>query len=275
MAYSVTTIRQQRTPEGLQHEAQPLGYNEKRRSPRACTPVTLPPLPAWPNSHSDVERQTSEFGRLVAMQIPALQRYARVLTRDRERADDLVQTCLARALAKEHLWTPDTDLRAWLFTILRNTRISHLRRLAREDAHNQTVVALMTPAPMRPDSRLELRDVDRAIGRLPDHQRQALLLLTIERMSYGQVAAMLNLPVGTVRSRLGRARAALRVELNRPFLDPLGAAVRIDARKSEKAHSDFRSSRECPTAGKSWGQQGNEPFPRTDDRRDSIVCAKR
>jgi RNA polymerase sigma-70 factor, ECF subfamily len=76
----------------------------------------------------------------------------RALTRDRHRADDLVQTCLARALANRHLWTPGTDLRAWLFAILHNLRVSDLRRSMREDAYNQGVVTVMTAAPRRPDA---------------------------------------------------------------------------------------------------------------------------
>ena len=194
MAYSVTTA--------CATEAETLEISTSRCGNGAETP------------------HASEFARLVALQIPALQRYARVLTRDREQADDLIQACLARAFAKRHLWAPSTDLRAWLFTILHNTRVSELRRSAREQAHKQTVVALLTPAPIRPDSRLELRDVHRAIVKLPDHQRQVLLLVAFESMNYGEAAAVLDLPVGTVRSRLGRARAALRVELSRSLPRP-------------------------------------------------------
>jgi RNA polymerase sigma-70 factor, ECF subfamily len=181
----------------------------------------------------------SDFGRLVGQEIPRLRRYARALTRDRERADDMVQTCLLRALAKQHLWAPGSDLRAWLFTILHNERVSELRRSVREEVRNESAVALLTPAPMRSDDRLDLRDVDRAVGKLPDRQRAILLLIARDGMSYGQVAAVFNLPVGTVRSRLGRARAALRAELDRPLTRHLTGTSNARVRKSDKARSKF------------------------------------
>jgi RNA polymerase sigma-70 factor (ECF subfamily) len=155
----------------------------------------------------------SEFGRLVEQEIPRLRRYARALTHDRERADDLVQNCLMRALANQHRWQPGTNLRAWLFTILHNTRVSDLRRSTREESCNELAMARMMPAPRAPDARLQLRDLERAIGELPESQRQVLLLIGLEEMSYDEVAAVLDRPVGTVRSRLSRARAALREQL--------------------------------------------------------------
>src|SRR5436190_21820969 len=74
----------------------------------------------------------NEFARLLEAEIPRLRRYARALTRDVVRADDLVQSCLTRAIAKQHLWQPGTDLRAWLFTILHNQHVNDVRRSARE-----------------------------------------------------------------------------------------------------------------------------------------------
>jgi RNA polymerase sigma-70 factor, ECF subfamily len=179
----------------------------------------------------------SEFGRLVEQEIPRLRRYARALTRDREHADDLVQSCLTRALGKEHLWQSGTDLRAWLFAILHNSRVNDLRQSAREEARSEIAMAVMTSAPRAPDARLELRDLDRAIGELPEYQRQVLLLVGLEEMSYGQVAAILAVPIGTVRSRLGRARAALRTELNRPKVRHSGAASDTDAPMRRRAGS--------------------------------------
>jgi RNA polymerase sigma-70 factor (ECF subfamily) len=196
-----------------------------RRCAAAAPGATAPtPLPRTTSSDSPKEWRTTEFDRLVALQIPALQRYARALTRDRDRADDLVQACLTRALAKQHLWSPDTDARAWLFAVLHNMWVSEQRRRVREQNHQRAVVALLTPAPIRPDGLLELRDVDRAIGKLPDQQRQVLVMVAIESMDYRQVAASLDLPIGTVRSRLGRARATLRIELNRPLVRPLSVS---------------------------------------------------
>ena len=167
----------------------------------------------------------SEFGRQVEQEIPRLRRYARALTRDRERADDLVQNCLMRALANEHRWQPGTNLRAWLLTVLHNLHVSDLRRSACEQSGREIAMARMMPAPRAPDARLPLRDIERAIGELPEDQRHVLLLIGLEEMSYDQVAAILGRPVGTVRSRLSRARAALRKQL--PHLLPGNAAHRL------------------------------------------------
>jgi RNA polymerase sigma-70 factor (ECF subfamily) len=135
----------------------------------------------------------------------------RPLTRDLIAADDLVQDCLTRALGKLHLWQQGTDLRAWLFTILHNQYINHVRRTAREGA----AVGLSEREPLlarapQQGRRLELRDLDRAITKLPRVQRSVTLLVGLEGMSYGEVAAVLDVPVGTVRSRLSRGREALR-----------------------------------------------------------------
>jgi RNA polymerase sigma-70 factor (ECF subfamily) len=149
--------------------------------------------------------------RDIETEIPRLRRYARALTRDFVAADDLVQDCLTRALGKLHLWQQGTDLRAWLFTILHNQYISCIRRTAREGA----AVALNEREPLlaRPPQqgrRLELRDLERAIAKLPGTQRSVILLVGLEGMSYGEVAAVLDVPVGTIRSRLSRGREALR-----------------------------------------------------------------
>src|SRR5689334_18452850 len=154
---------------------------------------------------------TPEFGKLLEMQIPRLRRYARALTRDTVRADDLVQDCLVRAVAKSHLWQPGTDLRAWLFTILHNTHVNTVRKAVREGINiDVDEVASVLTAKAAQSSRLQLRDLDRAMTRLPEEQRQVVLLISLEGMSYEQAADVLSVPVGTVRSRLSRAREALR-----------------------------------------------------------------
>jgi RNA polymerase sigma-70 factor (ECF subfamily) len=152
----------------------------------------------------------NDFARLLEEQIPRLRRYARALTRDVSRADDLVQSCLTRAIAKQHLWEPGTDLRAWLFTILHNQHVNDVRRSVREgntvelaEAPQLTVQSNAVPA-------LELRDLDRALGKLATEQREVILLVGLEGMAYEEVAAVLHIPVGTVRSRLSRGREQLR-----------------------------------------------------------------
>jgi RNA polymerase sigma-70 factor (ECF subfamily) len=153
----------------------------------------------------------AEICRKIEEEIPRLRRYARALTRDVNAADDLVQDCLTRALSKVHLWQKGTDLRAWLFTILHNQYVNHVRRAVREGS----AVGLSDNEPMLTSApnqgkRLELRDLERAIARLPEEQRSVLLLVGLEGMRYEEVATVLNVPVGTIRSRLSRGREMLR-----------------------------------------------------------------
>ncbi len=153
----------------------------------------------------------TEFGLLLEHEIPRLRRYARALARDASRADDLVQSCLARALAKSHLWQPGTDLRAWLFTILHNQHVNDVRRAVREGISIPVDdVAPVLTAPSTQGAALRLRDLERALDRLPEEQRQVLLLVGLEGMRYDEVAGVLSVPVGTVRSRLSRGRDMLR-----------------------------------------------------------------
>jgi len=126
-------------------------------------------------------------------------------------ADDLVQDTLARAVAKQHLWQPGTNLRAWLFTVMHNQYVNYVRRTAREgtaidieDVHNLLV------SPSDPTVSLLLRDLRRGLARLQVEQRQAILLIGLEGMSYEEVAQILCIPIGTVRSRLSRGRLQLR-----------------------------------------------------------------
>jgi RNA polymerase sigma-70 factor (ECF subfamily) len=176
----------------------------------------------------------SEFGRLLESEIPRLRRYARALTHDAARADDLVQETLCRALRKAHLWEPGSNLRAWLFTLLHNQHVNDVRKITREG--QSTAVEDVTPhlsiAPTQP-AKLELRDLDRAIGRLPDEQRQVVLLIGLEGLRYEQVAEILGVPVGTVRSRLSRAREALRRLMDVP---DSGRHHRAESREPSRRH---------------------------------------
>jgi len=149
--------------------------------------------------------------RDIEAEIPRLRRYARALTRDIAVADDLVQDCLTRALGKLHLWQEGSDLRAWLFTILHNQYVNYIRRAVREGATvglNENEPLLRRPP--QQSKRLELRDLERAITKLPEEQRTVILLVGLEGMRYEEVAAILDVPVGTIRSRLSRGREALR-----------------------------------------------------------------
>jgi len=149
--------------------------------------------------------------QLIEAQIPRLTRYARVLTRDPVAADDLVQECLTRALGKMHLWEEGTDLRAWLFTILHHQYVSLTRRQARQraGAELQKSYRSLAVSPSQ-TTRLELRDLERALAALPEEQRSVIMLVGLEGMRYDEAASLVNLPVGTVRSRVSRGRETLR-----------------------------------------------------------------
>jgi len=149
-------------------------------------------------------------GREFIQYIPRLRRYARALTGDRARADDLVQDTLERALVKLHLWQPGSDLRAWLFSLMHNVFINQLRsQSARVTAELDDEAAQVAVRPTQTDW-LELRDLQATLLRLPEEQREVLLLVGLEQMSYEETAGALGIPVGTVMSRLSRARERLR-----------------------------------------------------------------
>jgi RNA polymerase sigma-70 factor, ECF subfamily len=153
----------------------------------------------------------TEFARLLEAQLPRLRRYARALTRAPSRADDLIQDTLVRALAKQHLYQDGTNLRAWLFTLMHNQHVNNARRNVREDnSLDVDTVAAHLVAVTDPTASRQLRELDEAIGKLAMEQRQVILLIGLEGMSYEEAAAILDVPIGTVRSRLSRGREALR-----------------------------------------------------------------
>jgi RNA polymerase sigma-70 factor (ECF subfamily) len=143
----------------------------------------------------------------IATHIPSLRRYARALSGDSHRADDLVQDTVERALAKFHLWRHGSDLRAWMFSIMHNVFINQLKA-RRELALDDAVADGLQSAPQ--SDPLELRDLDAALKRLPVEQREVLLLVGLEQLSYAEVSKALGIPAGTVMSRLSRGRERLR-----------------------------------------------------------------
>jgi RNA polymerase sigma-70 factor (ECF subfamily) len=152
----------------------------------------------------------NEAERLVEL-IPRLRRYARALVGDRASADDLVQDTLERAWAKLHLYRRGTDLRAWLFTVMHNVHVNKVRATRATDTLDDEMPELALRPPQA--DALLVRDLDRAIALLPAEQRAVLLLVTLEDMSYEEVARTLAIPMGTVMSRLSRAREKLRALL--------------------------------------------------------------
>jgi RNA polymerase sigma-70 factor (ECF subfamily) len=156
------------------------------------------------------------FRQEVEANIPALRRYARALTRDAEAADDLVQDALVRALRSERLFHGG-DVRSWLYTIITNLNRNRLRSLARRPAL-MPIEDADAPAAAGPEA--GGRDIERALATLAEEQRSALLLVVLEGLSYREVAAVQGVPIGTVMSRLARARAQIRAYLDgaRPAL---------------------------------------------------------
>jgi RNA polymerase sigma-70 factor (ECF subfamily) len=153
---------------------------------------------------------------LVEPHIPSLRRYALVLLRhDEQRADDLVQDCLLRAMSRWHLWRHPGNLRGWLFTILHNIYVNDVARAAaRPDVVEIQDYFPAMAVPANQTHSIQLREVVRAIQGLPDTQRQTLLLVTLEGFSYDETAEITGVPIGTVMSRLSRARDKVRDEVS-------------------------------------------------------------
>jgi RNA polymerase sigma-70 factor (ECF subfamily) len=147
---------------------------------------------------------------LIVPYIPNLRRYARALVGDRDGADDLVQDTLERAVRKFHLWRPG-DLRAWLFSVMHNVFVNQLksRKIAPDVEIDDTFAA---PVPGATSS--DIIDLERGLRTLAPEQREVLLLIALEDMSYADVSRALGIPMGTVMSRLSRGRERLRKAIN-------------------------------------------------------------
>ncbi len=147
--------------------------------------------------------------------IRGLYRYALALTRNGDDAHDLVQDCCTTALDNAHRFECGTNLRAWLFTIMHNRHVSHLRKQSRIGEHvavNEAFERLIHPSDQI--ARPELRDLAAALDEMDDDFREVLMLVSVEGFSYQEVAEVLGIPVGTVTSRLSRARSMLRQSMN-------------------------------------------------------------
>jgi RNA polymerase sigma-70 factor (ECF subfamily) len=176
----------------------------------------------WPQAHSAGSApatrsgtpRVDDFGAKVSAVIPRLRRYARALTGDTLAADDLVQDTLERALTKRHLWRDGSDLRAWMFTIMHNVFVNQRRSrrsemmVALEDGAHEVAAHAGTV------DLLQVGEIDEAIRRLPLEQREVLLLVALEQLSYEETAQALGIPIGTVMSRLHRARERVRTMLD-------------------------------------------------------------
>jgi len=155
----------------------------------------------------------SENAQLIAQHIPRLRRYARALMGNRAAAEDLVQDTLERAWSRFNLWRRGSDLRAWLFTIMHNIHVNQVRARVARPEHELDDAALEVQAQADQGDRLEIRDLDQALRQLPDEQREVLLLVGLEQLTYEEAAKALGIPIGTVMSRLSRGRERLRAVL--------------------------------------------------------------
>jgi len=156
--------------------------------------------------------------RALAAETPYLRRFARGLVGDASLADDLVQDTIERALTRLHLFDRSLNLRNWLYRILRNLNINHYRATQRKGIHvelDETSEAQTAEDP-RQEQQLAMQDLSKSLMQLPDEQREVLLLISLEELSYKETAEVLCIPIGTVMSRLSRARERLRQEMKIP-----------------------------------------------------------
>ena len=151
--------------------------------------------------------------RAILIELPRLRRYARAMVGERAAADDLVQDTLEKAWSRISQWRAGSDLRAWLFSIMHNLRVDQLRRPALSTSPMDDEY-VDPPTRATQTDRLEVQNLESALARLPEEQREVLLLVALEEMSYQEVAGALGIPTGTVMSRLSRGRERLRLILD-------------------------------------------------------------
>lgn len=160
----------------------------------------------------DSKRETlsdADFKRALADVAPHLRAFARGLCGDRDRADDLAQEAMMRAWAARDRYTAGTNFKAWTFTILRNNFYSEARRARFHGEYDEVAAERILSAPASQDQAIELRDVLRGLEAIPDNYREALVLVAAGNLSYEEVADICGVALGTVKSRICRARAML------------------------------------------------------------------
>jgi RNA polymerase sigma-70 factor, ECF subfamily len=178
---------------------------------------------------SSTEEEKQSTISAMTEHLPFLRRYARSMTRTAADGDDLVQNTLLRAVCKVDQFQPGTNLRAWLVAILRNVFVDSYRR-KRPTTDWTTAQSVMSAGLFAPASQiasLEMIDLRDAIAALPYVQQSTLMLIAVEDMSYEEVATIMNVPVGTVRSRLSRARAALLQGIGGTYKNETAAQTRL------------------------------------------------
>ncbi|HEU0070212.1 MAG TPA: sigma-70 family RNA polymerase sigma factor [Alphaproteobacteria bacterium] len=148
-------------------------------------------------------------------QLPYLRRMARALTKNRADADDLAQNCLERAIVYQHQFETGTNLRGWLLKIMHNLFIDSMRRAKRSRENSDTAQTYLSGhyTPSNQEHAIEIAELQEAMAQLPPEQYTTLVLITLEDMSYEEAARITNVPIGTIRSRLSRARASIALHL--------------------------------------------------------------
>jgi RNA polymerase sigma-70 factor, ECF subfamily len=167
-----------------------------------------------------MDRSPADRKLAIAAEVPRLMRYASALVRDRGLAEDLVHDCVARALANLAGWRDGDNPRRWLFTIMHNLHVDRVRARIRTPIHVSLEDSHIADGGFRPSDDVTRREIDSALAALPDEQRQCVLLVGLEGLTYAEAASVLNVPVGTVMSRLCRGREKLRELLDRDGAKP-------------------------------------------------------
>lgn len=156
----------------------------------------------------------NRFEQQLVKTIPLLRRYARALCNDSHQADDLVQECLARAISRRRLWVSNKGMRPWLFTILHNIFVNTLRHTREMQVfHDDDEFSSTLVGGEEADTLSTLSEFEKALNRLSPEQREVLLLVGLEQLSYREVSRIVGIPAGTVMSRLSRAREQLRLNM--------------------------------------------------------------
>jgi len=170
---------------------------------------------------SDLNAEPANTNAMIIDLIPALRAFARTLCRNPTDADDLVQETLVRAINSLHQYEQGTRLKSWLFTIMRNTFITSARKYARERPGSDGCVSQLGSTPPGQDWSRALHEVEEAMQRLPQKQREIVVLVAILGVSYDEAASICGCAIGTIKSSLNRARASLLADLGQRDLDRL------------------------------------------------------
>ena len=163
-----------------------------------------------------------DFRKAIVTLLPRLRRFAWVLSREEAAADDLVQATVEKCLAKQDYWQAGTRLDSWMYRIMRNIWIDEARlRSRRRETTGPQAEAALIPDPLvaPPETRLQALSVESAVAELPSEQREVVALVLIDGLAYRDASAVLGIPIGTLTSRLSRARAALAARLEPELVD--------------------------------------------------------